>query len=389
MARVLMCMPPLIGHINPAQAVARELHERGHSIAWAIAGSIADEYIADGEYRFHLPLNFSTDIGKAAAQVRGLESVRFFFENFCLPLAEATLLSVEDVVDKFRPDLIFCDHQMLSGAIVARKRNIPWLTSATTSASIVKVSPIIEDWIERQLLRLQWKGGLRVPVRRPDLSPSGIVVFTSEQLLGNHHQRIDANCHFVGPAFSHRQKTADFPWQKLKSGQRKILISLGTISRDRDMRFYRVMMQALADMDIQVVMVAPAELADRAPSNFIVQEQVPQIELLEHLDAVICHAGHNTVCEALAFGLPLIVAPIRDDQPVIARQVIDAGAGLPLRFGKVTPAVAREKVQQLLEDHSFTENARRLCESFRGLGGAWRAANIVESLLPRAAESIA
>ena len=42
--------------------------------------------------------------------------------------------------------------------------------------------------------------------------------------------------------------------------------------------------------------------------------------------AVVRHGGHNTVCEALAHGLPLVVALIRDDQPAIAAQVEAAGA---------------------------------------------------------------
>jgi hypothetical protein len=51
-----------------------------------------------------------------------------------------------------------------------------------------------------------------------------------------------------------------------------------------------------------------------------------------HVDAVVCHAGHNTVCEALACAVPLVLAPVRDDQPLIAEQVAVAGAGLRLRF---------------------------------------------------------
>jgi UDP:flavonoid glycosyltransferase YjiC (YdhE family) len=50
------------------------------------------------------------------------------------------------------------------------------------------------------------------------------------------------------------------------------------------------------------------------------------------MSAVVCHGGHNTVCEAVAHGVPLVVTPIRDDQPIIARQVADAGAGIRLHF---------------------------------------------------------
>jgi UDP-glucoronosyl and UDP-glucosyl transferase len=58
----------------------------------------------------------------------------------------------------------------------------------------------------------------------------------------------------------------------------------------------------------------------------------PQLRPLKHVDAVVCHAVHNAVCETLACGLPLVAAPITNDQPVVAQQVVDPGAGIRLRF---------------------------------------------------------
>ncbi|MDX3762724.1 hypothetical protein ACWDBO_41845 [Streptomyces mirabilis] len=57
------------------------------------------------------------------------------------------------------------------------------------------------------------------------------------------------------------------------------------------------------------------------------------------MDAIAFHASHNnnTVCEALWRAVPLVVAFVRDDQPVVAGQVTDAGAGVRARFGQPTP----------------------------------------------------
>ncbi|MFX9840639.1 hypothetical protein ABTP51_18855, partial [Acinetobacter baumannii] len=92
----------------------------------------------------------------------------------------------------------------------------------------------------------------------------------------------------------------DFPWAWLRPGTAKLLVTLGTVSRDRDTRFFEVIMAALADLpEVQAVMVAPQSLAALAPANVLVRDYVPQLQLLDHVDGVICHAGHNTVCEAL------------------------------------------------------------------------------------------
>ncbi|MFT3930909.1 MAG: glycosyltransferase [Spongiibacteraceae bacterium] len=381
-----MTMPPLAGHINPALAVAAQLQSRGHAIAWALHGalmlngSMASERLPSSSTLLSLPID-SLSLVDSPRDVRGLESVRFFYEDFFLPLAHGSLFPLEKIVREFNPDLIVCDQQMLAGAFVARKLDIPWLTSVTTTASLIKMSPQHDEWVAEKFRELEAIYPLPQSVERPDLSPYGVLVFSSKQLLGEDAECFDAPYHFVGPAYGTRATHDDFPWKKLKADKQKLLISLGTVSRDRSTRFYEVMMTALADMDIQVIMVAPETLALNAPDNFIVLPRVPQLQLLPYMNAVVCHAGHNTVCETLAHGLPLIVAPIRDDQPVIARQVIDAGAGLFMRFGKVTAATARSTVEQLLANKNLKQNAERLARSFEGLGGAERAAAIIESQL--------
>ncbi len=375
-----MTMPPLTGHINPALAVAAQLQARGHEVAWALHGAMAADRLPADAQLLSLPVD-TLQLVESPRAVRGLESVRFFYEDFYLPLARGSLFPLEKVVRDYAPDLIFCDQQMLAGAFVARKLNIPWLTSVTTTASILKMSPQHDDWVAEKFAEIDTLYPLAIKAERPDFSPHGVVVFSSPQLIGDSAACFEAPYHFVGPAYGARATHDEFPWEQLDSGKRKILISLGTVSRDRTTRFYEVMMAALGDIDIQVIMVAPEALAATAPANFIVLPRVPQLQLLPHMDAVICHAGHNTVCESLAQGLPLIVAPIRDDQPVIARQVIDAGAGLFMRFGKVTSATARATVEQLLSDENLKHNAERLARSFEGLGGAERAAAIIESHL--------
>jgi MGT family glycosyltransferase len=392
MGKILIAVPPLAGHVNPALSVAGELRRRGHEVSWAVHAELIGDLLPDDADVWPLPMQSSFELGARSTAVRGLESVKFFYEEFCVPLARASLLPLQEIVKTVQPDLMICDHQMFAGALVARALGIPWLTFASTNVSILKMTDVIDGWVEQQFADLQ--RGYGVPVLpRPDFSPYGVIVFSSEALPGGKYAYYEAPYRFVGPAFTHRQMTAEFPWQELRRDAAKILISLGTVSRDRGMRFYDVMMSALEDLQLpdgylpyrhlQVVMVAPEEIRARAPHNFIVRSRVPQVALLAHMDAVLCHAGHNTVCEALSFGLPLIVVPIRDDQPIVARQVIDAGAAIHLRYGKVTAASARAAVEELFRNTAYRDGALRLKESFESLGGAGDAANVIEELLSR------
>jgi MGT family glycosyltransferase len=126
--------------------------------------------------------------------------------------------------------------------------------------------------------------------------------------------------------------------------------------------------------------VASPELLSPPPKNFLVQQRIPQLAVLPHVQAVLCHGGHNTVCESLAHGLPLVVMPIRDDQPVIAEQVVHAGVGLRLRFGRTRPDELRDAVQRVLKEPAFRDAAVGIQKSFQEAGGTRAAADAVEAL---------
>jgi len=97
--------------------------------------------------------------------------------------------------------------------------------------------------------------------------------------------------------------------------------------------------------------------------------------------AVVSHGGHNTVCESLAHGLPLVVTPIRDDQSIIAQQVANAGAGIRLRFARLTAGQLRTAIRAVLDDPAYRRGARRVQDSFTAAGGARAAADHLEKLL--------
>lgn len=103
--------------------------------------------------------------------------------------------------------------------------------------------------------------------------------------------------------------------------------------------------------------------------------------MLPHLDAVVCHGGHNTVCEALAHGLPLVVAPVRDDQPIVAQQVADAGAGVRVRFGRPRADEIHDALCAVVDNGHHRSSARRIQASFAAAGGAAAAADRLEKLI--------
>jgi hypothetical protein len=306
-------------------------------------------------------------------KLKGLESVLHLFKDFLLPLALESLEPLRAHVQTYAPDLLVVDQQALAGVVVARERGAPWVTMATTTASLFKMW---DGFIEGFLDDFQQRLGLEPRVPRPDLSPHGVVALSTRELLGD-VELYDVPYAFVGPSFSDRPQACAFPWDRLRADVPKVLVSLGTISIERGPRYFGTVMEGLAGQPLQVIMVAPPGYADEPPDNFLIQERVPQVALMPHLSTVVCHAGHTTVCEALAHGLPLVCTPIRDDQPVIARQVASAGAGLVLRFKRLRPGDVREAVNRVLSEPAFGEAAARIKASFERAGGAAAAARFM------------
>ncbi|MEV6953811.1 glycosyltransferase [Streptomyces sp. NPDC051183] len=388
--RVLFVVPPLAGHVNPTVAVAAELASRGHEIAWTgPAGPLARllpphaRILPSGERAG----GGYADLHERWRDLRGVGALRFLWEEALIPLARAMVPGVAEAARAFGPDLVVADQQALAGPVVARRLGIPWATSASTSAELTRPFadfPKVGDWVAGQiggLLAEAECGGGPGTDWDPRFSDRLVLVFSTPELVGRADD-FPAHYAFVGPAFGARPTGPGFPWQALDPNRRRVLVSLGTLNQEAGARFYGAVLGAaerLAD-EVQLVLVAPAGLVGPAPGNVLHLERVPQPALLPHLDAVVCHAGHNTVCEALAHGLPLVVAPIRDDQPIVARQVVEAGAGVRVRFGRTRAEEMRDALTAVLDEPGPRRAARRIQASFAAAGGAATAADRLEKL---------
>ncbi|WP_405496748.1 glycosyltransferase [Streptomyces sp. NBC_00096] len=390
--KVLFAVPPLAGHVNPTVAVGCELAARGHEVAWTGPTGVLFRLLP--EHARILPAGEEEGGGYAALHarwrdLRGVGALRFLWEEALVPLARAMVPGVTRAVHAFGPDLLVADQQALAGPVVARELGVPWVTSASTSAELTRPFadfPKVGEWVAAQigglLAHCGAAGEAGGPQWDPRFSDRLVLVFSSRELVGG-DEDFPPHYAFVGPAFGARPPAPGFPWSRLDPERRRVLVSLGTLNQEAGGRFYRAVLGAAERLaaEVQLVMVAPSSLVGAVPGNVLLRDSVPQLELLAHLDAVVCHGGHNTVCEALAHGLPLVVAPIRDDQPIVAGQVVAAGAGVRVRFGRTRAEELRDALTAVLDDPVHRRGARRIQTSFAAAGGAAAAADRLEKLL--------
>jgi UDP:flavonoid glycosyltransferase YjiC (YdhE family) len=382
-ARFLFVVPPLVGHVNPAAGVAAELTARGHEVAWAGHDELLWHLAGPDALVFSCAL--PPDAPERPPELKGPAALRFLWQDFLVPLADAMAPGVAAAIDAFGPHVVVADQQALAGGLLADAHGLPWVTSATTSAELVDPLaglPKVADWVAELLdgLRERIGGGSA----DPRFSPHGVLAFTTRELLGA--VVLPPNVRLVGPSITGRPSTTDFPWEWLDPLRPTVLVSLGTANTDAGAGFLTAAAEAFAGLEARAVVVDPGGVLGAVPPNVLVRPRVPQLPLLKRVDAVLCHAGHNTVCETLWHGLPLVVAPIRDDQPIVAAQVVAAGAGVRLRFGRADAARIATAVEEVLTEASYRRAAERLSASFHAAGGGPAAAGHLEQL---ALESLA
>lgn len=160
-----------------------------------------------------------------------------------------------------------------------------------------------------------------------------------------------------------------------------VYISLGTVFNGKP-NVYRTLIAGAQAADASVIVSAGASekaLADLRSSTVQIFERVPQVELLEHVDAVITHGGNNTVQECLAAARPMVVIPFGGDQQANARRIERLGVGAAIPAHELTPACVRDALIRLF-DAQVVERARKLSQALGSYGGACAAADGILAL---------
>ncbi|MFD5461965.1 glycosyltransferase [Kitasatospora sp. NPDC127059] len=382
MSRFLLVMPPLTGHVNPASGIAAELTARGHHVAWTGTESVLRPLLGpDAQVLGTGTRAFRTQGG------HGLAALRSLWEGFIVPYARFTAKPLDTIVREYRPDVLLVDQHTPAGALVAHRHGLPWAGFAPGAMELgrpYRALPQVEAWMTG-LLRGLWERA-RLPAEEyldPRFSPALVLATTGPALTGStpppHHA-------LVGPVLSARPHDPDFPWQRLLPGRRRVLVTMGTLAGALGADFLARAARALelCGPQVQPVFAAPRELLPELPPHSVAVDRAPVLELLARgeLDAVLCHGGMNTVGEALAYGVPLVTAPIRHDQPFVAAQVAAAGAGLRVPFARVTPERLAAALTAVLGATDYRARAVQVGRELLAGGGAAVAADRLAALAP-------
>lgn len=380
MTRYLFVTPPLASHIIPLIGVAERLRARGDRVAW-VGDSRKLRRLLPSPAVVH-PAATPPLRARPSGQ-RGFAALRSTWTEFLIPLAEAMMPDVRRAVTDFLPDVLVVDQQALAGALIAERLGLPWATSASMSSELADplvALPKVSAWLSGLFGDLRRRYGNPEAVGDPRFSPYLVLAFTTPELAGR--ARVEAPVAYVGPSLPPPDRVRRASVPIVDPAKPLVYVVLEAADAQAGARFPAACAQALGERpDLQAVVADPRGLIRRAPANVRTLQNAPQLEIMALADAVVCHGGHHIVCEALTFGAPLIVAPVRDDQPIIADQVVRAGAGVRVRFDRAGSAQLREALDMVLTDPQYRLCAARIRDSFEAAGGAEAAAERLARLV--------
>lgn len=369
--RILVAVPPLTGHLNPATALAAELTRRGHEVSWVGSATVLRPVLGpDAVVHPTGSRILREQSGHGAAAVSSL------WRRFLVPYAKFTLPAVQRAVAAAAPDLLLVDQQMFAGALVAHRAGLPWVGLMTTTMELSRPfrdRPAVEAELAGHLDAVRALAG--VTGVDPRFSPHLALALTTTVLSGRPREDLPGPLEHVGPLVGPRPPVPGFA--PPETGRPLVLVSTGTLAGDLAADFHRRALAAVARLPVHTILVAPAGSVPAGP-HLTVAPRVPLPDLLPRLSAVVTHGGLNTVTESLAAAVPLVVAPIRHDQPVNARDVVAAGAGVRVSFARAEPARIAAALAAVLEDGAHRAAARRVAASFAAAGGVPAAAALVE-----------
>lgn len=397
MAKILFFNIPAYGHVNPTLPVVSELVQRGHQLIYYNSDTF-EQALKGTAAEFRSYPNSSTSEAELAKRVSNLVTVSVLMLEESLRLLPFSLNQIEQE----KPDLVIFDSFALWGMQATRLKSVPSVASFSTF--VLEGVPGIIKWRDylhifrqafTQLSTLQRLRRQLVKTYGPDIFPDNSIlpckgdlniVYTSREFQPD-TPYIDKSFHFVGPSIlATTRNEIDFPWDLLEAERTKIYLSLGTLYND-NINFYRTVFTAFSDHPAQFIL-SLGHLTDihdlgLIPDNFIIQSNVPQLEVLQKVDLFITHGGMNSVNEGLNYGVPLVVVPQQIEQALNGRQVARQGAGIVLAdrppYGQLDAHVFRRAVDKVLADPIYRLNAERLSRSFYQSGGYQQAATTITS----------
>ena len=341
--------------MNPAVGMSAVLQSHGHEVAWVVHDAV--RHLIGRQQMFHA--GAMPALPAREADVRGIAALRQLWSECLAPLALAMDDSICEAIARFSPDVMLVDQQAVGAALRAHQAGIPWLTLASSPGELAtrRDHPSVLQWTQDSVAAVARQLDVSSTPDDPLFSRFGCLMPSCTALMGPVPRNLLVRD--VGCLVRHRQSSIASIAPRQQGTH--VLVTLGTVSHHATARVLQAVLHAARSMGSRVhwtIIDPDGSLGESHLDHVRITRRVRQIDLLPDVDVVMCHGGHNTVAEAMLFGVPAIVAPISDDQPYIAQRVVAAGAGLRIRFAHATATHIADAIERIIGESHFRRAAQ-------------------------------
>jgi UDP:flavonoid glycosyltransferase YjiC (YdhE family) len=404
--RFVLCATPAQGHAVPLLAIARRLVGDGHQVVFFTTEHYRDRVTATGA-RF-VPLAPECDAhdlmvvnpDREAKARRGLRGVKEDLRRIFLAPLPGQFSGLSEILSDFAADAIVADTMFLGAFPFALRPRLlrpavvcigvlPLaMTSRDTAPFGVALQPgttalprlrnATLNWVTEHIVlrdiqmlaqrRLAETGSPPFTGYFIDLPTRVVDAYLQATVSGFEYPRADlpASVRFVGPILAPPSAGFDPPgwWDELGAGRPVVHVTQGTLDNADLGRLLLPAIEALAGDDLLVVATTggpdPGPWRAALPANVRLERFIPHDLLLPHVDVMVTNGGYGGVQQALAHGVPLVVAGDSEDKPEVAARVRWSGAGIDLRTGRPSAGQLGDAVRRVMARPTFAARARSL-----------------------------
>jgi zeaxanthin glucosyltransferase len=184
----------------------------------------------------------------------------------------------------------------------------------------------------------------------------------------------------VGPLRSADEQAA-LPFEP--PGDRPLVFATFGTLLGGDLRLWRMLADACQQAGAALVIAHGGKLTDQDASGIdahYVGAFLPYRDVMKEASLVITHGGSNTILDALACGVPLLVSPVGFDQPGNLARVRHHRLGEKLVSRRNADAVGKQIVR-LIADDSTRRRCEEVAAAIADAGGVTRAVRLIEAQL--------
>lgn len=422
MHKIIALITPAEGHFNPFVPIILKLIERRHEVV-CITGRVFKKRVENtGATFIPMPEKWDPkeleiyDFFPELKKKKGVSQVKYYIKHILFDPIPDVLKKLKSVLKRFPADLVIYDSFAVSGLYLTELGGPPCAKLSVLPLSMPgkNIAPfglgllpgksifsklrnnLLTTIFERLIYRDVQKHANRIrkivglPAIEKNVFVEGfekpnIVLHTSIPSFEYKRTEFPTNFRFIGPIAIPSDQNYNKPewWTAIEKDIPVILINQGTIAKNYD-NLIKPAIGALRDENM-IVLAVPVKEGEihNLPEHTFTEPYIPFGNILPFVDIMVTNGGFGGTQNALAHGIPIVIAGATEDKMEVAARVENTGAGINIRKHNPLPRDIIKAVKKIMSEPSYKKKAMELQVEYAKYEAPTLAVELLERLIEK------